>query len=407
MQSRVLAVLAVAVLAACGGGSPDHASERGTRAEASKGDILIGAAAPFTGDLAQFGESMRNGIDLAVEEINAAGGILGGRKLRIEAGDDQAKPSEGTLVAQRFAGNLDMVAVVGHFNSGVSIPASDIYEKLGLLQITPASTNPKLTSRGLRLIFRNLPNDDENGRQLADFASRKGFKRVAIYFANNAYGKGLADVFEKRAKENGIEIVDRQAYDPERDEDFRAVLTKWKGAAGAGGAAAAANAALDAICIAGENPKGAIIISQAREVGLKTPFLGGDGIASPELWEIGGSAAEGTFVTSYFHPGDPRPEVAKFNEAFQAKYGRLPDVWAAQAYDAVKILAAAMTAANSPAPVKVAAALRTLKDWVGVTGVHAFDQNGDVVGKKVIVTVVKNGAFALYEDQASTVPDAD
>lgn len=387
MKKQLTAALMLALLIACGT-SRDPAAERAARAGSSTGEIVIGAAGPFTGDLAQFGQSMLNGINLAVDEINAAGGVLGGRKLRIETGDDQAKVNEGTLVAQRFAGNPDIVAVVGHFNSGVSITASAIYEKSGILQITPASTNPKLTAQGFNLIFRNLPNDDENGRQLADFAGRKGFRRMAIYFANNAYGKGLADVFEARAKELGIEIVDRQAYDPERDEDFRPVLTGWK------------SQNLDAVCISGENPKGAVMISQAREIGLKVPFMGGDGIASPELWEIGGAAADGTFVTSYFHPGDPRPEVAAFNEAYQKRYNRLPDVWAAQSYDAVKAIVAAIEKGQSAAPPSIANALRSFADWQGVTGAHTFDANGDVVGKKVIVTVVRGGKFDLYQEEA-------
>lgn len=387
MKRFLLFILALLILISCGRGSRDLAAERAARLDASTGDFLIGVGGPFTGDLAQFGQSMKDGINLAVEEINSSGGVLGRRNIKIELGDDQAKVNEGTLVAQRFAGNPDIGVVIGHFNSGISIPASAIYDKSGILQLTPASTNPKLTQNGYKMVFRNLPNDDENGRQLADFAGYKGFKNIAIYFANNAYGKGLADVFEKRAQELGITIVDKQAYDPERDEDFRPVLTKWKGLA------------LDAVCLAGENPKGAVIISQGREVGLKSAFLGGDGIASPELWTIGGKAAEGTFVTSYFHPGDDRPEVVKFNESYLKKYGRIPDVWAAQAYDAVKVIAEAANNAGSISPQKIAAALRALKDWQGVTGIHNFDEKGDVVGKKVIVTVVKNGSFELYEDK--------
>lgn len=198
------------------------------------GEIVVGLAGPMTGDLAQFGEAMTQGVMMAADELNAAGGVLG-KKIRIEKGDDQAKPSEGNLVAQRFTGNKNIVAVIGHFNSGVSIPASAIYNHFGIVEITPASTNPKLTNQGFANVFRNLPTDDENGRQLADFASRRGFKRIAIYYANNAYGKGLADIFEERAKGLGIEIVDKQAYDPDREEDFRPVLRNWM-AAGSSGA---------------------------------------------------------------------------------------------------------------------------------------------------------------------------
>lgn len=390
----ILAALAVVmVAAACGGGGHSAANERATRADAATGEIVIGAGGPMTGDLAQFGQSMLNGINLAVEELNAAGGI-NGRRFRVEIGDDQAKASEGTLVAQRFAGNLDVVAVIGHFNSGISIPTSAIYDRFGLVQITPASTNPKYTQQGFRRAFRNIPNDDENGRQLAEFIGRQGWKRVVVYFANNAYGKGFADVVESRARELGVEILDRQAYDPDRDEDFRPVLTRWKGLS------------FDAVILAGENPKGAIIISQAREVGITKPFCGGDGIASNELWKIGGAAAEGTYVTSYFHPSDQRPEVVSFIKAFQAKYGQEPDVWAAQSYDAVRVLADAIRTAGSSNPEKVAAALHAVRDWPGVTGLHTFNEAGDVVGKKVLVTVVRNGSFALVSDSAPAAPAA-
>lgn len=389
----VALAVVVCLAAACGGGGHGAAAERAARAESATGDILIGAAGPMTGDLAQFGQSMLHGINLAVDEINAAGGV-NGRRFRVEVGDDRANASEGTLVAQRFAGNLDLVAVIGHFNSGISIPTSAIYDRFGLVQITPASTNPKYTQQGFRRTFRNIPNDDENGRQLGDFIGRQGWKRIVIYFANNAYGKGFADVVEARAKELGVAVLDRQAYDPDRDEEFRPVLTRWK------------SLEFDAVVLAGENPKGAIIISHARDVGITQPFCGGDGIASNELWKIGGAAAEGTYVTSYFHPSDERPEVVAFMKAFQAQYGQEPDVWAAQSYDAVKVLAEAIRAAGSTNPDKIAAALHAVRGWQGVTGSHTFNEAGDVVGKKVLVTVVKDGAFALVPAPAEPAPAA-
>lgn len=374
---RVVAILGT-VLLACG------------RAPAGPAPIYVGIAGPMTGDLAQFGESLKNGATLAVEEVNAAGGVLG-RPLELVSGDDQAKANEGVNVARTYVRDpRGIPAVIGHFNSGISKPAGEIYNQAGIVMLTPGSTNPSVTGPEKPFVFRNLPNDAQNGAYLAQFVLRDlGASRLAIYYANNEYGKGLAAYVRAQAETLGATIVDEAHYDPAADEDFRPVLTRWKAAG------------LDAVVLAGETPKAATLIKQAREVGLTVPFAGGDGLASSELWTIGGAAAEGTYVVSYFHPGNPDPAVKGFVERYAARFGRPPDVWAAQAYDAARLLADAITRAGSAEGAKIRDALAATDGWRGVTGPHRF-RDGNAVGKRVIITrVARSGdsyEFAFHQE---------
>jgi branched-chain amino acid transport system substrate-binding protein len=379
----VAAVVLLAAVAACGG-APDEAAP-----------IRIGVAGPMTGDLAQFGETIRNGVALAFDEANAAGGVIG-RKIETVVGDDQARANEGVNVARNFARDGRIVAVLGHFNSGISKPAGEIYNQAGIVMLTPGSTNPAVTGPEKPFVFRNLPNDAQNGALLAQFVARDlGAGRIAIYFANNEYGKGLAAVVREKVRALGAEVVDEATYDPAADEDFRPVLTRWK------------NARLDAVVLCGETPKAATLIKQAREAGLAVPFAGGDGLASPELWTIGGAAAEGAYVVSYFHPGNPDPEVRSFVERYRARYGREPDVWAAQAYDAARLLVDAIRRASSAESKAIRDALAATDGWRGVTGPHRF-RDGDAVGKRVIVTRVEKASagghhFAFHKEVAPEV----
>ncbi|MEK8022238.1 MAG: ABC transporter substrate-binding protein [Candidatus Hydrogenedentota bacterium] len=362
--------------AACGGGGQQPA---GGGAGQEQSRITIGVAGPMTGDLRQFGESLKNGAAMAFDEINASGGLLG-KQVDISVGDDQANSKEAMNVARNFVGDSRKpLAVLGHFNSGSSKPAGEIYNQAGIIMLTPASTNPAVTSPERPYVFRNLPNDAQNGDMLAQFIiADMGAKRIAIYFANNEYGKGLAEIVEKKAAALGVTVVDKANYDPAADEDFRPVLTKWK------------SARLDAIVLAGETPKAAQLIKQAREIGLDVPFAGGDGIASSDLWTIGRDAVLGTFVVSYFHPGNPDTAVQDFVKRFKDKYGREPDVWAAQAYDAARVLADAVKRAGTVDGAKVRDALAATDGWRGVTGPHRF-KDGDAVGKRVIITRVEAG----------------
>jgi branched-chain amino acid transport system substrate-binding protein len=316
-----------------------------------------------------------------VEEINASGGVLG-RKIQIVWEDDQGSVNEAKRIAHEFIQNLDMVAVIGHYHSYVSTSVSVLYNYGGMVMISPASTVPSLTRKGSRLIFRNVPTDREIGRQLANYAAKRGYRQMVIYYARNEYGLELSSSFEKQALFNGIKSVDRKSYDPDGGRVlFQNDLETWKN-----------YYHFDAVFLGGHVPEAAEIIVMMREMGIRVPIIGGDGLDTPQLIEIAGKAAEGVVFATPFHWMDNDPESQQFTRMYRKKYGTPPDGNPARGYDAIKLLALAITQAGSTVPDQVADALRSIKDWHGATGVHTFDKNGDVVGKKIdIVEVGRDG----------------
>ena len=391
---KKLAIFAAALLAACGGGK-DPAVERAKRAEAARGDIVIGAAWPWE---ARSGILYRQGMDMAVEEINAAGGVLG-RPLRIHREDDHESVNDGRLVAQRFADNPDVVAVIGHLQSYVTIPAAPIYDLSGLVLLAPAATDPELTGAHLKRVFRGTFTDGQAGRQLADFASARGYRSVAIYYVRNSYGRSLANAFEERAGERGVRIAARQSYDPNAApsaQGLEPVLTEWKGLE------------FDAILLAGETPHAAVFLAEARAHGITVPILGGDALGVPDLLAAG-RAAEGTVIVAAFHPDAPAPEVRRFSDAFRRRFGATPDAGAALGYDAVRVLADAIRRAGSASPERVAEALHATRAWPGVTGPFTYDGSGDLPDKPIFTVTVRDGRFEYLDAPAmaaaSPVPD--
>lgn len=379
-------LLLLGFLTSCGQVETDR-QERAERAASSKGDIVIGVPGPW-GYLKDEGSLYWNGIEMAFDEINALGGVLG-RKLRFVKEDDEGTVSRGRIVAQKFVDDPDMVAVIGHVGSIVSLPASLIYEHYGMLMLSPTSTSPELTYRkGLKYVFRNVPTDEKVGWQVAEYLKKRNLERVVTYYLNDDYGRGLANAFETHATELGCSIIDRLSYDSiAKPKYFRRILESWK-----------KNFNFDGIFLAGEVPQAAEFIIQARQIGIKALIIGGDGLDSPMLWEVGGAWVEGTLVTTYYHTDIPSQQAQDFNKAFMHRYGELPDCWAAQAYDAVKLLASAMEKAGTTVPIKVAQALRATRDWMGVTGKHTFNEQGDVVEKAVVLQVVREGRFELVND---------
>lgn len=377
----------LALLAGACGGSDNVAEERARRAREGQGDLQIAAAWSWSVRSEGFyGE----GIDLAVQEINARGGILG-RTLQVLKEDDRESVNEGRLIAQRLANNPDVVAVIGHLGSHISIPVAPIYESAGLLMLTPASTSPELTQKGFRRIFRSVNNDARVGEQLATYAHTRGYRKVMICYVRNEYGLGLANAFEQAATRIGIDILARQAYEqsaPDQPGSFQRILDEWK------------DIPFDAIFLAGAPPQAGFFITQARKAGINAPIFGGDALDTPQLLSSTGPEAEGTVVASIFHPDNPRPEVQRFVNAFEQAYGKRPDSWAARGYEAVTLLAHAMEQAGSAEPDAVAEALRTMKDWHGLTGAFTFDANGDVVGQSMVKVVVRNRSFAFLDEAA-------
>ena len=353
---------------------------RGVAQAAADGPITVAAVWPWgSRTMLLFGE----GLQLAVDEINAAGGLLG-RPVTVLREDDHESVDRGRIVAHRLAQNRDVVAVIGHMQSYVSLPAAAIYDLSGLVHVAPVATDPRLTQQGYRRLFRMTITDRETGAQMADYAAARRYGRVAIYYIRNAYGRSLANAFEERAIERGIAIVDRQSYDPNAVVGERAVtdiLTSW------------GDLHLDAIFAAAEPRQAAAMIGVARAMGIGVPVLGGDAIAVGQFLESGGAAVEGTVLAAIFHPDDPRPAARRFSAAFRRRHGGSPDASAALAYDAMYLLARGIGAAATTDPDRVAAALRSADGWEGVTGPIRFTETGDLVGRSVGAVQVRGGEF--------------
>ena len=388
MRRRAIAVLAgVFALAAwvgvgCGGGE-------------NKVEVVrIGVAGPFTGSAAAFGEQIRMGTELAKDEWNARGGV-GGRKIVLSYGDDQGRDDQAAVVATKFASDPAIVAVVGHFNSICSLAGKPIYRDSGVLQFSPGSTNVDVC-RGSDWTFRNLYNDAYQGVSLARYVHDSlGLARVAIFYDNDDYGLGLKDAFVAEAEKLGLEVVGVEAYQREATLDFSAAIDKFDALQP------------DIIFTSGLYNEAASIVKQAREKGIETPFIGGDGVFSPALIQIGGEAVEGTLVTTPFivHP-DIGGEVARaFRESFEAaNSGRSPDTWAALSYDAVNQVLEAISEVGSG---RVAIRDRFAKTnspetaYHGVTGATYFDANGDCL-KPAYVALVQDGEFIPAPRQIET-----
>lgn len=383
MTAGAVVLLAAAPLAFFACGPDDPAALRARHAAAADGDLVIGVAWPWASRTQGL---FAEGLDMAVDEINAAGGV-NGRPLRLVRADDGESVDGGRLVAQRFVEDPEVVAVIGHLNSHVTIPAADIYERGGLLMLTPASTSPELTRKGYRHIFRSVPHDEAVGRQMVELAAEQGWHRVYVVYVRTAYGEGLANAFESAAGAGRVDVVGRASYGNEASglDGLVRDVRRTRDAKG-----------FDAIFIAGIPPEAGDVIAALRRGGVTAPVFGGEALDTVELVASAGPAAEGVYVASVFHPDDPRPESRAFREAFEARFGRVPDSWAARGYEAVHILAQAMETAGTAAPDAVAEALREATRVDGVTGFVGFDDNGDVVGKRLVTAVVRGGQFEYY-----------
>jgi branched-chain amino acid transport system substrate-binding protein len=299
--------------------------------------------------------------------------------------DDQESVNEGRLVAQQLADDPTVMAVIGHLQSHVTVPAAAIYDLAGLVLVAPAATSADLTSAGYRRVFRATFTDGAVGAQLAQYALDQGYRRVAIYYVRTIYGRALANAFEEALSgAGGAQVVTRDSYDPSQElggETLGPVLSRWR------------QVEVDAIFLAGEVPSAGRLLRVIRREGVETPIIGGDAMSSPTLLQEAAGAAEGIVVACFFHPDEPRPEVARFNETFRARHGTVPDGGAALGYDVLRLLADAMRKAASPAPEHVAEVLHQVEGWPGVTGSFTFDEKGDLLDRRIPMCVVRDGSF--------------
>ncbi|MBK6744915.1 MAG: branched-chain amino acid ABC transporter substrate-binding protein [Hydrogenophilales bacterium] len=346
--------------------------------------IKIGSVSPLTGPQAHIGKDNENGARLAVDEIHAQGLTLGGKKIKLEllGEDDQADPKTATIVAQKLV-DQGVQAVIGHLNSGTTIPASKYYHDAGIPQISPSATAIAYTAQGYKTAYRVMANDEQQGRALGQFAVGKmGAKRIAVVDDRTAYGQGLADEFEKAAKAAGGTIVARE-FTNDRATDFAAILTSIKGKSP------------DLLFFGGMDPQGGPMAQQMKRLGLNAKLLGGDGLQNINFIKLAGTDAEGVTASSPGLPLEAMPGGPAFKTRFEAKYGAI-QVYAPYAYDAVQVLVAAMKKADSADPAAVLAVLPQT-DHQGVSGQLRFDAKGDTQGGAVTVYQVKNGAWAVLE----------
>jgi branched-chain amino acid transport system substrate-binding protein len=324
--------------------------------------LKLGVAGPMTGTDAAFGAQLKNGVEQAVADINAAGGI-NGQQIELTVGDDAADPRQGVSVANNFLGE-GVHFVVGHFNSGVSMPASEVYVDNGILMITPSSTNPMITERKLWNVFRTCGRDDQQGGVAGKYiAEHLNDKKVAIVHDKTTYGKGLADETNKAINNGGVTEILYEGVGA-GEKDFTALVSKLK------------NAGVEVLYWGGVHTAGGLVLRQMRDQGLNAVFMSGDGIASDEFAAIAGPGAEGTLMT--FGP-DPqkRPEAKEIIDRFEARQYK-PEAYTLYSYAAVQILKQAIEATKSTDPKTVAAYMRTGVVFNTVIGDIAFDDKGDI-----------------------------
>ena len=352
---------------------------------ASAQDIPVAVAGPMTGGEAAFGAQMKNGAEQAVADINAAGGVLG-KKLALQVGDDACDPKQARAVAEKLSG-AKVPVVIGHFCSSSSIPASDVYAETGVLQITPASTNPRYTDRNMWNTLRVCGRDDQQGTVAGRYLAKtyKG-KNVAILHDRTTYGKGLADETKKALNKAGVREKMYEAY-TKGDKDFTALVTKMK------------QANIDVAYIGGYHNEAGLILRQMRDQGMKTMLVGGDALVTNQFWGITGEAGVGTRMT--FNPDARKmksaaPIVAKF----KAK-GIDPEGYTLYTYAAFQAWAQAAAKAKTTDPKKVAATLKAGK-WDTVLGSISFDKKGDVRGIDYVWYVWQKDGNYVEEAGAAT-----
>ncbi|MFL5166916.1 MAG: ABC transporter substrate-binding protein [Microvirga sp.] len=346
-------------------------------ASAANAQIKIGVAGPITGPNAAFGAQLKNGTEQAVEDINAAGGVMG-QKLALSVGDDVSDPKQGVSVANKFAAE-GIKWVVGHFNSGVSIPSSDVYKESGIIQTTPASTNPRFTDRpDMWIVFRTCGRDDQQGEVAGSYLAKsfKG-KKVAVVHDKTPYGKGLADETQKAMNKQGLKEVMYEGINT-GEKDYSALVSKLK------------QANVDVVYFGGLHTEAGLIIRQMRDQGLNAPMMSGDGIVSSEFVSIAGPGAEGTLMT--FSP-DPRknPNAKAAVEKFRKKNFE-PEAYTLYSYAAVEVYKQAAEAVKSTDPKKMAEYMHSGKTFKTVIGDLSFDKKGDITRPDYVMYVWKKGA---------------
>ena len=379
VKSTLTLVAAAALLVACGKkeeAAPAAAPAVAPAAAAAE-VVKIGHVGPTSGAIAHLGKDNENGARLAIEELNAAGVMIDGKKVTLElmAEDDAADPKQGTAVAQKLV-DAKVAGVIGHLNSGTTIPASKIYSDAGIPQISPSATNPKYTRQGFKTAFRVVADDVHLGSTLGKYAieTLKG-KSIAVIDDRTAYGQGVAEEFTKAVEAGGGKVVAKE-FTTDKATDFNSILTTIKGKKP------------DVVFFGGMDAVAGPMLKQMKSLGIKAKFMGGDGICSSELPKLAGDGMADDQVycaEAGGVEGEAKAGMEEFKTKFKAKFNADVQVYAPYVYDSLKVMVAAMVKANSTDPAKYLPVLAATADYKGVTGPISFDEKGDI----------KNGALTL------------
>jgi branched-chain amino acid transport system substrate-binding protein len=343
----------------------------------ARADITIGVVGPITGPYAVFGDQMKRGAEWVIRELNAKGGV-NGQKIELAIGDDACDPKQAVAAANLMAGK-HVAVVIGHYCSGSSIPASSVYAENGILQISPASTNPTFTERGMWNVFRTCGRDDKQGVTAGDYIAKtyKG-KRIAVLHDKSAYGKGLADEMKKELNKRGVKETLYEGFNP-GEKDYNALVTRLKAGK------------FDVVYIGGYHTEVGLIVRQAREARYNAQFISDDALATNELWTIANTAANGLLMT--FGPDPRKNPAAKSTVDAMMKEKFDPEGYTLYTVAAIQVWAEAASKVGSMDPKKVAAAMHGAS-FNTVLGKLSFDAKGDILDPKYVFYVWKDGKYS-------------
>lgn len=378
-------VIATTLLVACSQATPSsQPTAVPTTAQTTSNEaLLIGVSGPLTGDNAQYGAQWKKGFDLALDEINAAGGVRG-QPLTYVFEDTQSDPQQSVVVAQKFVADPRILIEIGDFSSTASMAASPIYERAGLVQFGFTNSHSDFTKGGTYMWSNSISQDDAAPFHAA-YVADLGLKRVAMLYLNTDWGKSTYDLTAKSLVEHGVEVVASEAYLPD-EKDFRTALTTIK------------NANPDGIVFVSYYTDAALLAQQIRALGITVPIVANGSNHAPKFIELGGSAVEGVYLPASFSPDDPRPEVQTYLKQFREKYGEESDYFAAHAYDTMKVVAAAIDL-GGPDRTAIRDALGQLKNVPSVIyGTVTFNpETRRVAAPKDVRLVIKNGTFTIWD----------
>lgn len=361
--------------------SDNIAEEREVYVNNEEHDVIVALPGPVW--LMEDATNFLDGVDMALEEINGTDGI-NGRAMTTIVANDKASFMEGSTIAQRFAENPEITAVIGHWNSNVTIPVSTIYENAQLVLLSPIVANNELIERDYDYVLQNIPSDGAIGKQMALYAKSEGYKNIAIYYDDNVYGKGLADAFEAASVNNDMKIIDRVS-NFKNDLEFKKSLAKWKALD------------YDAVFVADSMPSAGEFIQMLREENSTIPIIGGDGLDLSGFITDVGDASEGVTMATLLNPNDKRETLQIFTKKFKEKYKEEPDIWAIQGYESIHLLAFAIDKGGSSTSSDISNFLKNMESFEGVLDDISFNEDGGIEGRSIFIKTVRNGAYKYIE----------